>query len=71
MFKPIAALIAFVWFGGVAIAKEPQVEVMVLGSYHFGNPGRDVNNQKVDSVLVPKKQAELEALARAADLQAN
>lgn len=65
MFKPIAALIAFVSLGGVATAAEPQVEVMVLGSYHFGNPGKDVNNQKVDSVLVPKKQAELEALARA------
>lgn len=65
MFKPIAALVAFVSLGGVATAKEPQVEVMVLGAYHFGNPGKDVNNQQVDSVLVPKKQAELEALARA------
>jgi hypothetical protein len=65
MFKPIVALIAFVSLGEVATAKESQVEVMVLGAYHFGNPGKDVNNQKVDSVLVPKKQAELEALARA------
>ncbi len=65
MFKPIAALIAFVSLGGVATAVEQPVEVMVLGAYHFGNPGKDVNNQKVDSVLVPKKQAELEALARA------
>jgi hypothetical protein len=38
---------------------------MVLGAYHFGNLGQDVNNIKVDSVLVPKKQAELDALARA------
>lgn len=65
MLKPVVALIAFVSLGGGAIAAEPQVEVMVLGSYHFGNPGKDVNNQKVDSVLVPKKQAELEAIARA------
>ncbi len=65
MFKPIAAIIALISLGGGAIAAELQVEVMVLGAYHFGNPGRDVNNQKVDSVLVPKKQAELEALARA------
>lgn len=65
MLKPVAALIAFVSLGGGTIAAEPQVEVMVLGSYHFGNPGKDVNNQKVDSVLVPKKQAELEATARA------
>lgn len=65
MFKPIAALIAFIWFGGVAIAKEPQVEVMVLGSYHFGNPGMDVNNIKVDSVLTPEKQRQLDAVAKA------
>jgi Family of unknown function (DUF5694) len=65
MLKPVVALIAFVSLGGGAIAAEPQVEVMVLGSYHFGNPGKDVNNQKVDTVLVPKKQAELEAIARA------
>lgn len=65
MLKPVVALIAFVSLGVGAIAAEPQVEVMVLGSYHFGNPGKDVNNQKVDSVLVPKKQAELEAIARA------
>ncbi len=65
MFKSIAAIIALVSLGGGAIAAEPPVEVMVLGAYHFGNPGKDVNNQKVDSVLVPKKQAELDALARA------
>jgi Family of unknown function (DUF5694) len=64
MRKPLAALIAIVSLGGVATAKEPPVEVMVLGSYHFGNPGQDVNNVQVDSVLVPKKQAELDALAR-------
>lgn len=65
MFKPFAALIAIISFGEVAYAAEPPVEVMVLGSYHFGNPGQDVNNMNVDSVLVPKKQAELDALARA------
>lgn len=51
-----------------AMAEKPvaaPVEVMVLGAYHFGNPGLDVNNAKVDTVLVPKKQAELDALARA------
>jgi len=65
MFKPVAALIALMSFGGVTIAAEPHVEVMVLGTYHFGNPGRDVNNIKVDSVLTPSKQAELDAVARA------
>jgi hypothetical protein len=40
-----------------AQAAEP-IQVMVLGSYHFGNPGKDLNNAKVDDVLTPKRQAE-------------
>jgi len=38
---------------------------MVLGTYHFGNPGLDLNNLKVDSVLTPARQAELDSVARA------
>ncbi len=41
------------------------VQVMVLGSYHFGNPGRDINNMKADSVLTPQRQRELERVADA------
>lgn len=47
-----------------AEAAEP-VEVMVLGTYHFANPGRDVVNMKADNVLRPAPQRELEALADA------
>ncbi len=36
---------------------------MVLGAYHFGNPGLDLHNLKVDSVLTPAKQAELADVA--------
>lgn len=43
----------------------PPVEVMVLGAYHFGNPGLDLNNVKVDSVLTPRRQAELARVAKA------
>lgn len=43
-------------------AAEP-VQVMVLGTYHFDNPGLDINNIKADDVLKPSRQAELEALA--------
>jgi Family of unknown function (DUF5694) len=47
-------------------AAEP-VQVMVLGAYHFGNPGKDLNNFKVDDVMTPKRQAELaEVIARLA-----
>jgi Family of unknown function (DUF5694) len=65
MMKRLAFLLWIGLVGASATASEPPVEVMVLGSYHFGNPGKDVNNQKVDSVLTPSKQAELDALARA------
>lgn len=41
------------------------VEVMVLGTYHFDNPGLDLNNAKADDVLKPARQAELAAIAAA------
>lgn len=48
---------------GHAAAAEP-VQVMVLGTYHFGNPGLDVNNAEADDVTTPRRQRELQALAR-------
>ena len=39
------------------------IQVMVLGTYHFGNPGKDMHNMKVDSVLTHAKQAELAEVA--------
>lgn len=43
-------------------AAEAGVQVLVLGTYHFANPGRDIVNTQVDDVLQPHRQAELEAL---------
>lgn len=43
----------------------PPVEVLVLGAYHFGNPGLDLNNMKADSVLTPQRQRELQRVAAA------
>jgi Family of unknown function (DUF5694) len=57
-------MIALALLAAPAWAASP-VEVMVLGTYHFGNPGRDLNNMKVDSVLTPRRQAELAAVAAA------
>ncbi len=46
----------------------PQAEVLILGSYHMGNPGRDVVNLVADDARAPKRQAEIrevvDALAR-------
>ncbi len=39
------------------------IQVMVLGTYHFDNPGRDLHNPKADDVLKPHRQRELTALA--------
>jgi len=52
---------------GQAIAAEPAdpVEVMVIGTYHFANPGLDLANVKADDVLKPGRQKELEALSTA------
>jgi hypothetical protein len=38
-------------------------KVMVLGTYHFDNPGQDLHNMKVDSVLTLAKQSELADVA--------
>lgn len=46
----------------------PVAEVLILGSYHMNNPGRDIINMQADDVLTPKRQSEmrelLDALAR-------
>jgi hypothetical protein len=48
-----------------AAAGSQPVEVMVLGTYHFGNPGQDLNNVRADDVRTPQRQKELAALAAA------
>ncbi len=37
-------------------------EVMVLGTFHFDNPGRDLINVETDDVLTKKRQAEIQAV---------
>jgi hypothetical protein len=36
-----------------------EVQVMLLGTYHFANPGLDAVKQQVDDVLAPTRQREL------------
>lgn len=38
------------------------IKVMVLGMYHFANPGLDVVNIDVDDVLAPRRQGEIGVL---------
>ncbi|MBC7506076.1 MAG: hypothetical protein H7267_10185 [Sandarakinorhabdus sp.] len=66
MLKPL--ILIALGLATIAAAPPPTpapVEVMILGAYHFGNPGLDINNVKVDSVLTPAKQAELQRVAKA------
>ena len=42
------------------MAKKPII--MILGSAHLANPGADVYNTKMDDVLAPKRQREIEQL---------
>ena len=57
----IAALFVFSSAFAVAAqeAKQTKPVVMILGSYHMGNPGRDLNNVKADDVLAEKRQKEI------------
>ena len=38
--------------------------IMILGSSHLANPGMDGSNPKIDDVLAPKRQAEIEQLVK-------
>lgn len=54
------------WLPADAPAQAPagrRPQVLVLGTPHLANPGRDAANQQIDDVLAPKRQAELERLA--------
>lgn len=41
----------------------PPIQVMVIGTYHMGNPGLDVVNVEADDVTSARRQRELESLA--------
>jgi uncharacterized protein DUF5694 len=44
------------------VCGQAEIQVMLLGTYHFANPGRDVIKQDIDDVLQPRRQAELDDL---------
>ena len=58
----------FLLLGLLAIPSEasPQSdarpEILIIGTYHMANPGRDVHNMSADDVLAPKRQQELSQL---------
>jgi hypothetical protein len=42
-----------------------KAHVLVLGTFHMANPGRDILNMQVDDMLAPKRQAEIEQFVAA------
>jgi len=38
---------------------------MIVGTYHFGNPGHDLHNMQADDMLAPKRQKEIASVTDA------
>ena len=53
----LAVSIAVVW-----AQSDSHPEILVLGTYHMSNPGRDIYNMQADDVLSPKRQQEMAQL---------
>ncbi|MDQ2769179.1 MAG: hypothetical protein M3Y54_01595, partial [Bacteroidota bacterium] len=48
--------------GHTACAQAPPADLLLIGTFHFSNPGIDLVKTSTFDVLAPKPQAELEAL---------
>ena len=46
-------------------APDAPVEVMVVGVFHFANPGKDAHNTESDDVMSPARQAEIQRIVDA------
>jgi hypothetical protein len=60
-------LLAFLIAAALPTAASAQdvTQVMIVGSFHMNNPGRDIHNVSVDDMLAPKRQAEIAAVTDA------
>src|SRR5215210_6046828 len=58
--KKISLIVALLGFPAIAWSQQDaKPEILVLGTFHMANPGRDVVNTQVDDVLSPKRQKEM------------
>jgi hypothetical protein len=56
----VAALAAALLCGGSALAADAaRTQVMLVGTYHFSNPGQDLHNVKAVDVLAADRQREI------------
>lgn len=61
MHRIIAVVLALALPFGSALAADAAktIQVMLVGTYHFSNPGQDLNNVKAVDVLAPQRQREI------------
>jgi Family of unknown function (DUF5694) len=64
MMRAAMFLAAFLLTANAATAADAPVEVMVIGTFHMANPGRDLHDVKVPDVLLPAYQAQIENIAK-------
>lgn len=66
MIKRVALFLSALALSATSSAQsDSRPQILVLGTYHMANPGRDVFNMKADDVLAPKRQAEIAELIAA------
>lgn len=62
---PLPAALALALAASSAFAAEAPAHVMIVGTFHFSNPGQDQHNVKAVDVMQPARQAELAAVSSA------
>lgn len=55
-----AAVATALTLGVAQTAEKPAL--LIVGTPHFGNPGRDIANTRVPDVQTPERQSEIEAV---------
>jgi hypothetical protein len=61
--KNLIAFVALVCAAMAVPAAEPsKPALLIVGTPHFGNPGRDMVNSRVADVMTPERQKEIEAI---------
>ena len=60
----LVVLAGFAATDAPAQSDPPRADFLFIGSYHMGNPGRDVHNTKSDDVLEAKRQTEIAEVVR-------
>lgn len=60
-----AALLAFLALSAARAAEPPPARILVVGTWHFANPGLDLHNMQSDDVLSTLRQKEIHTAALA------